>query len=310
MAENPLAEELRVSAARFAQSGLRAFLQNDLPVFMLHAATALEHLAKAFLASIHGSLVAASDFDSVLHSCGQSRHARKPRSRMKTISAQEAVDRAGQLIPAIENLKRSLQLLILVRNGVVHAGRVEPDVETSVLVPFLRACDHLVAAIPEADRGQFWAGSLEAVDARLSRSSDVAKVRAADAVTAARTVFTERYSSMEPSLHEAVISSIEGSYDVERYEETLVACPACEHLALAQGSYDVDWEADWDYADGEAYIAGAYPVVNFSPGTIQCRVCALTLDGEEELRAAGVPTSWQLDSEDVDPGDFYEQEYE
>lgn len=308
MEDKPLHKDLHSSAARFAQSGLRAFLEEDSAVFLLHAATALEQLAKAFLASIHGSLIAANDFDSLLHGCEQPRHARKPRSRMKTIAMREALDRAGQVIPAVENLRASLQLLADVRNGVVHAGQLEPEAEASVLIPFLRACDHLLAGMPQGDRASFWGDFLEIVDARLSESTEAAKVRVIDAIAVARMVFEERYSSMDSAVREAVLSSIEEGYDPTKYEEELVGCPACARRALVQGSYDVDWEADWDYADGEAYIAGAYPVVTFSPGRLECRACGLSIEGEEELSAAEVPPSWKL--EDVDPEDFYELDYD
>lgn len=39
---------------------------------------------------------------------------------------------------------------------------------------------------------------------------------------------------------------------------------------------------------------------------LECRACDLALDGEEELHAAGIPSSWQLDNRDVEPADFYE----
>ena len=71
----PVAIELRESAADFANSALRAYLAEDIAVFLLHAATALEQLSKAFLASIHGSLIAANDFDS-LRICAGIRAAR------------------------------------------------------------------------------------------------------------------------------------------------------------------------------------------------------------------------------------------
>jgi hypothetical protein len=60
---SPVSIELRTSAADFARSALRAYLASDRAVFLLHAATSLEQLMKAFLASIHGSLIAANDFD-------------------------------------------------------------------------------------------------------------------------------------------------------------------------------------------------------------------------------------------------------
>ncbi len=76
-------------------------------VYLLHASTTLELLAKAFLASLDGSLIAANDFDSLLHSCGQSRHARTPSWRMRTITMGEALKRVGQILPTIDNMKPS-----------------------------------------------------------------------------------------------------------------------------------------------------------------------------------------------------------
>lgn len=255
MTEPPVSIELRTSAAGFAESALRAYLAEDHAVFLLHAATALEQLSKAFLASIHGSLIAAAnDFDSLLHLCGHAARTRSPRARMRTITAQDALKRVGQLIPPIDNLSGSLQLLILVRNGVVHAGQVEAS--TDVLVPFLRACEHMLAEIPNADREAFWADSLELVDARLSESTDAAKVAAADAIAGARRRYADRYHEIAPALRSAMIATVEDTYAPEKYEQTLWTCPACEHQALVHGSYDVDWEPDWDYSDGEAWVAG------------------------------------------------------
>jgi hypothetical protein len=41
-----LKDELYSSAVRFARSALRAFLDKDFPIFLLHAGTALEQGAK------------------------------------------------------------------------------------------------------------------------------------------------------------------------------------------------------------------------------------------------------------------------
>jgi hypothetical protein len=147
-------------------------------------------------------------------------------------------------VPPIDNLKSSLQLLISVRNGVVHAGQVETDAD--VLVPFLRVSEHLRAEMPDADREAFWGDSLEIVDARLAQSTDAAKIRAAEAIAAAKRRFAERYSDMEAALQRAMISTVEDTYAPEKYDQTLWTCPVCEHQALVYGNYDVDWEPDWD----------------------------------------------------------------
>jgi flagellar hook-basal body complex protein FliE len=306
--ENPHVARLIESSQTFAQSAMRARLDGDSMVYLLHASTALELLAKAFLASLHGSLIAATDFDSLLHGSGQSKHAHTPASRMKTITMSEALRRVGQVMPAFDRDKRSLQLLADVRNGVVHAGWLDAEGDEGTLVPFAKACDLLIAALPNAERAEYWGGFESVIDAQLSESAKEAERLAVDALASARITFQERYGSLEDSVVEGILSTIERSYVVTKYEEALTPCPACEREALTAGSYDVDWEADYDVegSRGEAFIVGVFPVVTYSPGYLRCHVCDLELDGEEQLAAAGVEKSWTI--EDVDPADFYDED--
>lgn len=310
MAEHDHVEQLLTGAMAFSQSALRARLEGDSPVYLLHAATSLELLAKAFLASLHGSLIAARDFDSLLHGAGQSRHARTPPSRMRTITMTEALGRVGQILPTIENMKPSLLLLAEVRNGVVHAGRLDPGADDAALVPFIKACDHLLANVPGGDRERMWGEFISTVDARLSDSAKAAELLVADALASARLAYEARFASLEHAVRDGVLSGIENSYEVIKYEQTTVECPACTRTALTHGSYEVEWEPDWDVegSKGEAYVAGVYPVVTYSPGYLVCRVCGLELDGEEQLRAAGIAASWTVD--DADTADFYESDDE
>jgi hypothetical protein len=62
----------------------------------------------------------------------------------------------------------------------------------------------------------------------------------------------------------------------------------------------VRWEEE--YGDDYSFVA------TFVPGGLRCRACDLELDGEDELRAAGVESSW--DVEDADPADFYEADWD
>jgi hypothetical protein len=292
------------SAAKFAQSALRARLDSDSMVYLLHASTGLELLAKGYLASLHGSLIAAGDFDSLLHGCGQSKHARTTPSRMRTITMTETLKRVGQILPTIDNMKASLQLLADVRNGVAHAGKLDPEADDATLVPFIRACDHLLSNLPGGDRASMWGEFISLVDARLSDSTKAAELLVADALAAARLAFDARFGSLDDAVRDGVLSGIENSYDLAKYEESIVDCPACARSALTRGSYEVDWEADWDVEGGEGYVSGVYPVVTYSPGYLYCRVCGLELDGQEQLSAAGVADSWTL--EDADAADFYD----
>jgi hypothetical protein len=191
-----MTDDLIASADKFARSALHASIAADAAVFLLHAGTALEHLSKAFLAAINGSLIAANDLDSLLHACGEGRRAGKRRSEMRTISAAESLKRSGQMIPELANLEGALKLLAEARNGVVHAALVDHDMVERTLVPFLRACDYLLAELTR-EREDFWADLLEVVDARLSAAAGAASVSALEKVAAAKLTFKTRFGALE-----------------------------------------------------------------------------------------------------------------
>jgi hypothetical protein len=168
--QNPLSAQLADSSAAFALSALRAQHQ-DRRVFLLHAATALEHLAKAVLARRHPSLIVASnDFESLLHACGEGASARRKRPRMRTINASDAISRAGRFLPTVEALAPSLELLIQVRNGVAHLGEVSADDADSVLVPYLKASEEMRAAL-DIDKAAYWGEFVDLVDSALEEKS-------------------------------------------------------------------------------------------------------------------------------------------
>jgi hypothetical protein len=302
-----LSAALYSSAVSFAQSALRAFLEKDFPTFLLHAGTALEHLAKAYLASLNESFVAASDFDSLLHASGLGTRSHRPPSRMKTISLRTALERAGKyFVPDLDNLSDELAVLVDVRNGVAHMGLVEKSLVERILVSFLRACEALLAEMGST-REEFWLEFTGMVDARLSASAEAAEIRTREAIAAARMEFERRYSTLPE--HELLIRTIEDNYEVEPLEEDLITCPACGRRALTSGSYNVSWEADWDRDDfGEPWLVGASPTVKLFPSTLECRVCGLRLLNRNELDAADVPESWEL--EDIDPDVVLEAERE
>lgn len=105
---------------------------------------------------------------------------------------------------------------------------------------------------------------------------------------------------MPEDRREAVIATIEVRYNPEKYEEHVIDCPACFRGALVSGYTELEWKADWDEGG-----ASPYPVVEFFPGHLDCQVCDLELDGEDEMTAADV-SAWELD--DVEPADFYDDD--
>lgn len=78
--------------------------------------------------------------------------------------------------------------------------------------------------------------------------------------------------------------------------EQIVDCFVCGMPAVVEGAIDV--EVDWDIADGEAIVAGAYPV--FEAQHYHCRTCGITLDTAALIKLSGVMDHWTLSSADLD----------
>lgn len=280
------------SSARFAQSALQGLPSGDTDTFALHAGIALEHLAKALLVTQHPVLVvAADDFDSLLHACGHSTMAQ--RATMRTITVTEAVKRAGRFVPQLQNLQNELKLLCDARNGaahLAHAGQV-----SDLRVPFLKACELLRNALG-LDRDVYWGEFVSVVDEALKASVDEARLRVANALGSARVEFEKRYAHLNADARDGVLHAIEAGYDPEKYEEQIIECPACKSPALASGAVETRWEQ----VDEDTFSF----VATFFPGHLHCRACGLELDGDNELRAARIENLWDID---IDPADFYEE---
>lgn len=258
-----LQNDLLESAKRFARSALRARSDRQYDVFFLHAGIAIELLAKAFLASKNPAFIARpNDFASLLQASGLG--TRRP-SEIRTIGFEEALNRAGHLVHELGKSKDrrppELNLLGELRNGVAHLGQdVQQAAAEQVLVPFLRGCDVLLAAM-QIDRKVFWGDLTDVVESRLAESTEAAVIRATEAVAAALVLFETRWASIDSGELEGVLKAIEERYDVRGNQRQLVVCPACKRQAMVVGTTEVaDWQPDYDRDDfGETYIVGMYP---------------------------------------------------
>jgi hypothetical protein len=296
-----LGERLARSSGDFARSALGAMSDAKHPTFLLHAATALEHLAKAVLAKRHPSLIAVAskdNFDSLLRLIGEVQHA-KPGSKLRTIGAREALDRASRFAPECVSLMPDLQLLIWVRDGVAHLADASDATVEEVLVPYLKASEELRGVL-SIERTDYWGPFIDVVDSALREHVEQARLRVDAALAVARGEFARRFSEVDEPTKRAMVNAIEASYSPDRYEQQLIRCPACETLALVSGTLDTEYDEDWDHR--ERVLISVHLVVLFIPDGLLCRACHLELDGRDEMNAAGVGEPWYL--EDIDERDF------
>jgi hypothetical protein len=283
-----------------AQRAIGHYVAGEYDQFLIQAGHSFELLGKARLASIHPSLIVDKHFDSFLHVCGAGKHTTTPPWKIKTITATEALQRCIQLHPSLQGSQKPLMLLAEFRNSAIHLGEIIRDERKEIFHAFLAATSLLVDELAikrETYFGQF----AELVATHLDDSLAEAHRDVAEQLAFSKNIYAQRYSALAKDQMEVVAKSVEAGYPIEKYERVLTECPACGRQGLLIGSYEVEWEVDYD-DDGS--LSGGYPVVTMTPAEFFCLFCDLTLAGAVELQAAGVPPA--VDIEDPDPRDFYD----
>ncbi len=298
-----LRQHMQSASQQFAVAAVRDYDTGDWISFALHAGAALELLAKAYLASIHPSLVV-DGVDSLLYASNVPGHTRMPLGAIRTIKTSEAIARVSRVLPTISNLTRGdLTILIEVRNGAAHLGRVDEMTARRMIVPFLRACEEILRVLG-VETSKYWQGVAMSVGERLSASADSARERVARRLGQAKRDFKERMRGKDQDARQALIESMYATYDARGYERRLGDCPACGNRALLTGSIDSEWTVPDGSMDPDVWENEAYPEVTFYPADLRCHVCGLALNGSDELEAAEFPLDWLIPQEEVDPSDF------
>ena len=156
------------SASQFARNAVAEYLEDQYEVFLVHAATASEHLLKASLCARSVALIAES-------SGNHERHFRSlaalldidipapptepvPQS-IRTIGAEVALVRASRFVAGLSyqgRQSKGLRELFAERNGVVHLGQAAAREDADRLRwPFVSACELLLADIRH-DPARYW----------------------------------------------------------------------------------------------------------------------------------------------------------
>lgn len=299
--QHDLSARLAASSSEFAVSALGAMSEGKLSVFLLHAATAVEHLAKAVLAAQHPSLIAVADkenFDSLLHLLGET----VPPEKIRTIGAREALKRAGRYAPECSSLVKDGRLgrLILVRDGVVHLADASSATVEEVLVPYLKASEDLREVLG-IEREAYWDGFVGLVNHALKENVEQVRLRVQAALTVARTNYDERFGALDDDVRKTFVTVIEESYvPLVPYEQQLGTCPACGTKALITGTLREEFDEDWDHREG--VLMGVHLILWFIPTGLLCRACHLELKGREEMGEAGMGAIKQLE---VDEREYF-----
>ena len=293
-------EKLLNQSKAAAQRAIQHYLNNEHDQFLMQAALCFELLGKGRLATIHPSLIVDRDFDSLLHACSASDHAKRPPWNIKTINTFEVLLRCTQLHPQLSQFNVRLRLLADFRNSAVHLGEVIEKERREIFHEFLAATSLLIHALGMTPQG-FFAEFEPIVVAHLDQSLQEVNRQTAEKIAHAKTRYAQKYAVLDAEHAQAIVKMVEASYSLEECEDQFFECPACGNQGVIHGTVDVQWEADYDRWGN---IEGGTPVATLEPSSFDCHLCGLSLTGSSEMQAAGF--NEPINVENFDPADFYD----
>ncbi|ONI92404.1 hypothetical protein ALI22I_03850 [Saccharothrix sp. ALI-22-I] len=299
-------KELMSSSQRWMRQGLAAFTRNDgsQDFAVHHVGVAMEHLLKAYLASLHPvHIVEEKHWDSLLHATGHADRTKTPRSRTKTIGLSVAFDRVKRLIPKISVTSQEFELVRTARDGVAHVGYHDQGEVRAVLTTAIRLAIPVLAEIEQLHDVDnwaliYWSDYSQLRDDLVNEHTTELRLAVTAKITRARSAFRERVVWTAAEQRKAMIEAI-GAHNpypfAVEHEQRADSCPACEGRGWLHGPVTIDWRND----DGE----GGGPFVTFYPDGYECAVCSLSL-GSEELEILQLDSPIEL--VDVDPTEWLE----
>jgi hypothetical protein len=295
MNQDEIRDKLVCSAQRWARTAIDAYLEEpaDQDFAVHHMAVAVEHLAKACLASVTIMLLAdvRPSVQDLLVLGGQEDKVEKGRSGLRTVGGAEAVTRLAQ----VGKGKAPAQLTALrdARNGITHMGWGRPSSECrELLTGGVKYIDSLLPHLAK-EPDWFWEGHYEACKNLVEKTTSELKLRYDAKIRRAQQTFAKRTERMSASEKTAVVASLSAAPLPSRWLlHVPTQCPACGSAALVSGR-----DKDGDYGD-----------IWFFPRYFGCRVCDLALTGPEldlaDMRAQSLRTEEEVDPDWEPDPDF------
>jgi hypothetical protein len=283
MNQDEIRDELVRSAQRWARTALDAYFDEpvDQDFAVHHMAVAVEHLAKACLASITLTLLAdvRPSVEDLLVLGGQEGKVEKGRAGLRTVGGAEAVTRLAK----VQKVQAPPQLAALrdARNGITHMGWGRASSECrELLAAGVTYIDSLLPALAK-EPGWFWEDHYEACKHLVEKATSELKLRYEAKIRRAKETFAKLTERMSDSEKAAVVAGLSAAPLPSRWFLYVpTQCPACESPALLSGR-----DKDGEYGD-----------IWFLPRFFGCRVCKLTLTGPElelaGMRAHPTPRVW------------------
>lgn len=294
-----LSLNLAGSAKLHARRAIELFASSDpfeCQVAAASVGSAVELMAKAYLASVQPSLLAdKGDVDSLLIMGGNAHLTKVKPSYVKTRSASDVMTIVKKLQPTMVWRDQIDRGVLNVRNSALHFGMVDVDDLSAALPVMVRVIDHLQPLVqPSQTRRMFWGEHAFDVANRLvdAAVNDLAK-RIESKIARARAHLESLTAGLPESTSTQFLRSIalrvNGIYKLSVEKP----CPVCGFPGWLGGEV-TRGAVVWGDGDVPTHLERI-----FLPMAFSCSVCNLRLN-PDELEYFGLDDDEELEPE-VDP---------
>jgi predicted RNA-binding Zn-ribbon protein involved in translation (DUF1610 family) len=297
---------LRTSAESYARSALiHVTSHHDRVRGAIDAGIAVEHMAKAFLASMSPALLAdrTSDLDTLLYLTGNGQLAKCSPHEVRTIGAHEACLRCARILPGFTYTQQVDQALFVARNGGAHLALTTDEIARESARIMVRLLEPLLVAL-EVGREEFWGDLLSVADTLLdekaSQISATVELKIAAAIARLETRLVGLGDSERLTVLKALSAQPYYMDDEEPYE-----CPACGQDGIVDCELIDDGVPRYEveYADDDRHVETGF-IDQFALGNnFRCDACGLRLDFDEMI-AAEMETTYDRDPREMEGWEF------
>jgi hypothetical protein len=282
------------SARWHARRAIASFASQDLDELLqagTSAGTAVELLAKAYLATINPSLLAdRGDRDTLLLLCGSSAAVNLNALSMRTIGAETALRLVQHVHAAFPPFEQQ-PLVLRVRNAAVHMALIDKAELRGAVLQMSRMTESLLTELG-VDRDHFWGDHGKPV---VNSLLDAARTALQHAVAAKMAAAGERLNRLTqdapPRARAAILAALSGRLTGSSDFDAPRACPVCAQQAWLICSIEQEGTVRYKISENATPLAEtdlvAYPFV------FECPVCELQLD-VDELPEFDFPRSIEL----------------
>ncbi|WP_409238419.1 hypothetical protein [Streptomyces sp. PA5.6] len=236
---------------------------------ILKAGVATEHLLKAYLCTIHPSLITdAKDLPTLLHAAGRPDLASKPLTMVKTIGIVEAYKRAHAILGKgrLTLDPQKFQEIADARNGVAHLAMSSAEGVERLLSLVIKVADALLTAMQE-DAKRFWGLYAPVREKILEEGRKADLIIIAALKTKAGKTLVDRFGDRDNERRQEAIETASQYCGVRGTGAEKRTCPACSN----QGWLGGDLTTAFDDED--------QPKVILVTKAFKCSVCGFAVHG-------------------------------